>query len=66
MAKFGNECLPRTNVPLWTYTALNPAERMSMTAGALFGGPAIAYLRCSVLPLAIVGARDYILQESRK
>jgi len=38
-----NPRLPRTNVPLWTYTALNPAERMSMTAGVLFGCPAVAY-----------------------
>jgi len=65
-AIFGNGCLPRTNVSLWTYTALDATEWMSMTAGVLFGCPAAAYLRCLVLPLTTVGARDYIVSESRK
>ena len=39
---------------------------MSMTAGVLFDCPAVAYLRLSVLPLTIVGARGYILPEGRK
>jgi len=56
--KFGNEYLPRKNVPLWTYTKLNPMEHMSMLAGVLFDCPVVAYLRCLLaVPLTTVGAR---------
>ena len=65
-AKFGSRCFPSENVRLRTYTAFYPTERMSVTTGILLGCPAVAYLRCLVLPLTSVDARDYIVPESRK
>lgn len=65
-AKIGNECLPRVSILLWTYTAFDPMERMSMTAGMMFGCPTVACLRCLILRLTTVGAGDCIVpSESR-